>query len=178
MKSSNNHKIKNRETPNDVFYTPKDLVKTHLEIIKPMIKEKDIIFEPFFGSGNYFNMFKDIFTKKNSFIWSEIALQKDFFKHETEVDVIVSNPPYSIMNKVLEHSIKLKPRIISYLIGINNLTPKRIEMMNEAGYKLVHMHMTKVYSWYGMTVIATFSKEGENCISYDRTIYKTDKNII
>lgn len=178
MKSNINHKIKNREKPNDVFYTPKELVKTHLEIIKPMIKDKDIIFEPFFGSGNYFNMFNDIFKQNNSFIWSEIELEKDFFKHDAKVDIIVSNPPYSILNKVLEHSVKLQPRIISYLIGINNLTPRRIEYMNENGYKLIHFHLTKVYDWYGMSVIVTFSKDGINCISYDRTIYKVIKNII
>lgn len=172
MKSSVGHKIKNKDKPNDVFYTPLNLVKKHLEIIKPFVKDKDIILDPFYGDGAYHNLFKDYF-KDNTFDFTEIELKKDFFKYDKNVDIIVSNPPYSCINEVLEHSIKLKPRIISYLIGINNLTAKRIEYMNNNGYKMVNVHMVKVFKWYGMSLIVTFSKDGENCINYDRIIYKS-----
>lgn len=172
MKSSVGHKIKNKDKPNDVFYTPLNLVKKHLEIIKPFVKDKDIILDPFYGDGAYHNLFKDYF-KDNTFDFTEIELKKDFFKYDKNVDIIVSNPPYSCINEVLEHSIKLKPRIISYLIGIHNLTPKRIEYMNNNGYKIVNVHMIKVYKWFGMSLIVTFSKDGENCINYDRIIYKS-----
>lgn len=173
MKSSINHKIKNKEKPNDIFYTPINLVKKHLEIITPYIKEKDIILDPFYGSGNYYNLFKDYFKKNNIFEFTEIEMKKDFFKYDKEVDVIISNPPYSCINEVLEHSVKLKPRIISYLIGLINMTPKRIEYMNKNGYILKNIYITKVYKWFGFTGILTFIKEnGENCINYDRVIYK------
>jgi len=173
MKTNINHKIKNREKPNDVFYTPINLVKKHLEIVQPYIKEKDLILDPFYGSGNYYNLYKDYFKKDNSFEWSEIEKEKDFFKYNKEVNIIVSNPPYSCINEVLEHSIKLKPRVISYLIGINNLTPKRLEIMNKNGYVLKDLYLSKVYKWFGMTAICTFVKEeGKNCISFDRIIYK------
>ena len=171
MNISTSHKIQKKEKPNDVFYTPINLVKKHLEIIKPFVKDKDIIFDPFYGEGAYHNLFKDYF-KDNTFDYTEIELKKDFFKYDKNVDVIVSNPPYSCINEVLEHSIKLKPRVISYLIGIINLTPKRIEYMNNNGYKLVNIYITKVYKWFSMTSIVTFiKKDGENCIDYDRIIY-------
>ena len=61
---------------NDVFYTPINLVKKHLEIIKPFVKDKDIIFDPFYGEGAYHNLFKDYF-KDNTFDYTEIQLKKD-----------------------------------------------------------------------------------------------------
>ena len=170
MNISTSHKIQKKEKPNDVFYTPINLVKKHLEIIKPFVKDKDIIFDPFYGEGAYHNLFKDYF-KDNTFDYTEIELKKDFFKYDKNVDVIVSNPPYSCIDKVLEHSIKLNPRVISYLIGVNNLTSKRIEYMNNNGYKLVKVHMMKIYKWFGMSFIVTFSKDGDNCIDYDRIVY-------
>jgi type I restriction-modification system DNA methylase subunit len=167
-----NDKIKKREKANDIFYTPLNLVKKHLEIVQPFVKTNDIILDPFYGSGNYFNLYKDYFKKNNTFEWCEIEKEKDFFTYNTNVNIIVSNPPYSILDKVLEQSIKLKPRIISYLIGINNLTTKRIEYMNEKGYKLVNIHLCKVFKWFGMSSIVTFSINGENVINYDRVIYR------
>jgi hypothetical protein len=174
MKSSTNHNIKHRETSKDVFYTPLELVKTHLEQITPYNEENFKIFEPFFGSGRYYNEYKNYFNKNNTFDWCEIEKEKDFFKYDKKVDIIVSNPPYSILDDVLDHSTKLNPKIISYLIGVNNLTPKRIEFMNSKGYKIINIHFCKVYKWFGMSIIATFSKDGINCISYDRKIYKEE----
>ena len=172
MKTNINHKIKNRENANDVIYTPLELVKTHLKIIQPLINDNDIIFDPFYGAGAYYNLFEFYFKKNNTFDYTEIELKKDFFKYDKEVDIIVSNPPYSILDLVFEQSVKLKPRIISYLIGINNLTPKRIEFMNSKGYKIINLHICKVYKWFGMSIIVLFSKDGENCINYDRIVYK------
>jgi hypothetical protein len=89
------------------------------------------------------------------------------------VDIIVSNPPYSCLDEVLTHSISLKPKIISYLIGINNITPKRLQYMNDNGYVLKDIYLTKVYKWFGMSTIVTFKKEdGDNCISFDRKVYR------
>lgn len=163
--------IKKRDVPKDVFYTPIELVNKHLKIVKRYVKPNDIIYDPFFGKGAYFNAFPKIF-KKNTFEFSEIELGKDFFKFDGKVDVIISNPPYSILNDVFQKSVELNPHTISYLIAFHNLTPKRIEFMNDNGYALSHIHMTKVCSWFGFSLIVVFSKKGKNCISYDRTNYR------
>jgi type I restriction-modification system DNA methylase subunit len=171
MQSITAHKIKNRKEPKDVFYTPIDLVKKHLSLIKPYVNDNDKILDPFFGNGAYFNLFKDYFVN-NTFDYTEITLNKDFFNYNTSVDIIVSNPPYSILNKVLEQSIKLKPKVISYLIAVHNLTTKRIEYMNQNGYILKKVCILKVNKWFGMSCIVIFVKEnGNNCIDFDRTIY-------
>jgi tRNA1(Val) A37 N6-methylase TrmN6 len=88
-------------------------------------------------------------------------------------DLIVSNPPYSILDKILKKSIELKPHTISYLIGMHNLTTKRIEMMNNAGYYLSKIVMLKVWEWFGMSFIVVFTnKTKTNCMEFDRTIYR------
>ena len=76
------------------------------------------------------------------------------------------------MDKVLQHSINLNPKIINYLIGIGNLTAKRIELMNTNGYFITKMEMCKVWKWYGMSIIVQFEKGKENIISINRTVWK------
>ena len=45
--------------------------------------------------------------------------------------------------------------------------------MNDKGYILKNLFLTKVYKWFGMTSIVTFVKDnGNNCIDYDRILYK------
>lgn len=163
-----------RTNPKDIFYTPKALVEAHLNIIKNLKNSNDKkILDPFFGKGIYYNLFNQYFPGCE-YDFTEIELNKDFFKYNEKTDIIVSNPPYSMIDEVLEHSIKLKPRIISYLIAFHNLTPKRIEYMNKEGYYLINIYMSKVHSWFGMSLICTFEKSENkrNCIDFDRIVYK------
>ena len=167
-------KIKKRDTVKDVFYTPLSLVKTHLEYVKKYIEDGDIIFDPFFGTGNYYNTYNEYF-KNNTFVFTEISMGLDFFAYDKKVEAIISNPPYSMIDKVLEKSVQLNPRVISYLIGLHNLTTKRIEYMNKNGYTLISMKMLKVMDWFGMSAIVVFIDSNicnHNCIDFDRTVYK------
>lgn len=165
--------IKLKPKPNDIYYTPILLVKKHLEFIKEYVEENDIIFDGFFGSGNYYNTYPLVFDKNNTFDWTEIELGKDFFEYDKKVNVIVSNPPYSLIDKIYKKSIELEPHTISFLIGQMNLTCKRIEYMNDNGYFLDKILFTKVYSWFGMSMIVVFTKKStKNCIDFDRTIWK------
>ena len=171
--SNRNTNIKQKDKANDIFYTPKALVLKHLEYVKEYVDDNDIIFDGFYGSGNYFNLYSQVFTKNNIFKYTEIELGTDFFKYTEPVNMIISNPPYSIIDKVLEKSVNLKPHTISYLIGQGNLTCKRIEFMNNNGYFLSKIFFTKVYSWFGMSLIVVFTnKASHNCIDYDRIVWK------
>jgi len=171
MSSGVNHKIKQRKTANDVFITPVELCKKHIDMIdcdsSLRSQENELWFDPFKNSGNYYNNFP---TEVKDY--TEILEDKDFFEYKDRVDVICSNPPYSMIDRVLEHSVSLKPRVISYLIGINNLTAKRIEYMNEKGYGLTKLHMCKVFKWFGMSAIVVFEKNKANVISYDRQVWR------
>ena len=173
MSSKTNTDIKKRETPNDVFYTPLDLVKIHLDYVKPYVNTGDKILDPFFGTGNYYNSYEKIFTDENTFDYTEITMGKDFFEYYNPTDVIVSNPPYSMIDKVLIQSIATGAHTISYLIGMNNLTCKRIELMNNHGYYLDKVYFTKVFKWFGMSAIVIFTKKAsKNCIDFDRKVWK------
>ena len=167
--------IKQRDNANDKFYTPIPLVKKHLEYVLEYLDDKDLVFDAFFGTGNYYNTYPQVFQKNNTFEYTEIDLGLDFFKREKPVNMIVTNPPYSIIDKVLEKSISLKPHTISYLIGQHNLTNKRIEYMNANGYYLDKMFFTKIYKWYGMSAIVVFTtKSKKNCVDFDRNVWITE----
>lgn len=168
MNSKTNHQIKKRQKANDVFITPLKLAKKHIDEIK--YKDTDIWYDPFKNTGNYYNQFPN-----DNKEWSEILDGKDFFDFNENVDIICSNPPYSIIDKVLEKSVSLNPRIISYLIGVGNLTTRRIENMNKCGYGLKKLIMLKVHKWFGMSFIVIFEKDCENCIDIDRIVYYEDK---
>jgi hypothetical protein len=156
--------IKARDNPNDIFITPIDLCKQQIDMIDYLSNE--VWFDPFKNSGNYYNHFPN-----ENKTWTEILENKDFFDFNEPVDIICSNPPYSILDKVLKKTIELKPRVFSYLIGMNSLTTKRLEEINNAGYALTKLRLLKVYTWFGMSIIAQFEKDKQNILSYDRKIY-------
>jgi len=171
MKSNTADKIKKRATPNDKFYTPTPLVVSHLDLVREYIEPTGVIYEPFAGEGAYVKQFAASgFT--NPVVSTELDLGQDFFDFSGPVDYIISNPPYSCIDKVLAKSVSLEPKLISYLIGVNNLTAKRIEFMNNHGYFLAKLKMCKVFKWFGMSFICVFVKGGENCIEFDRVVYR------
>ncbi len=165
------HKIKNRKNPKDVFYTPFKLVETHLNMFLD-IPDNSTILDPFAGKKVYYDEMKKRFLNCN-IEYTEIEEGLDFFNYDGNPDYIISNPPYSLINDVLEHSVNLKPKVISYLLAFHNITPKRIEYMNNNGYFVKDFHLTKVYSWFGFSIIITFSNEiKKNVVTFDKNIHK------
>ena len=166
MSSNISHNIKKRDNPNDVFITPLELAKKHISFITP--REGEIWYDPFKNDGSYYNQFPSENKK-----WSEILEGKDFFTFDEHVDILCSNPPYSCIDKVIEKSISLQPRVIGLLLGIGNLTARRMEMLENAGYNMTKLHLCKVYKWYGMSACIVWEKsETPSIISYDRVVWK------
>jgi hypothetical protein len=169
MNSSVSHAIKHRKEAKDVFYTPESVAKTHIASIQEIPGE--LWYDPFAGKKVYYNNFPSRIRN-----WAEITDGVDFFDFEIKPDIICSNPPYSIIDKVLAHSVALKPRIISYLLLEGKMTPKRMEYMNANGYSLTGIYQCKVYSWYGMAVAYTFTKmdtpTNEVKYIYDRIVHR------
>ena len=151
MASKTSHKIKQRSTANDVFITPLRLAKKAIDMVS--FKPDDIWFDPFKNNGSYYNQFPN-----ENKVYTEILEEKDFFLFNEKVDIICSNPPYSLMDAVIKKSIELEPHTINYLIGIGNLTARRIEMFENAGYGMTKLHMCKVFKWYGMSVMVQFER--------------------
>ena len=193
--SAQGHSIVKRENPNDIFITPPELANKHIQMVLDLTDNEEMIwYDPFKNTGNYFNNYPQFEGVKHE--WSEILEGRDFFKFNGKVDCIVSNPPYSLMNEVIDKSISLKPAVISFLIGNMNLTPNRIQYFNERGYYLAQLHFCKIYEWFSNSFIVSFKRSvGEqhegvitndlmlecvsnmNCISFDPVVYH-DENIM
>jgi len=168
MSSKISHDIKHRQEPKDVFITPEELAQKHIERVASISYESDKWLDPFMNTGNYYNNFP---TENKD--WCEILEKVDFFSYIGKVDIICSNPPYSMIDDVLKMSMMLDPRVISYLLLVHHLTTRRIELMEKNGYKIQDIYLTKVYKWYGMSAIVTFVKTDEpSIISYDRKVWR------
>jgi hypothetical protein len=161
--------IRKREVANDKFYTPESLVKIHLELVRPHLYEGDLILEPCRGKGAYYNLFYTYFPTQE-YDWCEIDDGRDFFNYKGNPDVIITNPPFSLLKKMIERMIELKPRVISLLLNAYAMTPCRIRTFNAAGYYIVEYHLTRVNRWFGCSVVVVLSREGsKNLIGFDVT---------
>ena len=167
MSSSSSHKILKRSTANDVFITPMALAKQHIEMIDSI--PDDIWLDPCANSGNYYNQFPSENKEK-----CEILDGQDFFEYNGKPDIICQNPPYSILDKWIKKNIELNPRVISMLIGVGNLTTRRIEWFEKAGYGLKRLKMLKVWKWYGMSYIVVFEKGENSIMEIDRKVWRED----
>lgn len=153
-------KIKERNSPNDVIYSPVSLAKLLINMAD--IKPTDRVLDPSKGGGVFFDNLPE--CRKD---WCEITEGKDFFGYNESVDVIIGNPPFSQWKKWIEHSAILCPRKICYVMGVLNLTPQRINYLKQHGYFLSKLHITTVTGWFGSTLLVVFDKEGTECITYD-----------
>ena len=165
MSSNTSHTIKQRNKANDVFITPPALAKQHIDMITQV--EGELWLDPCKNDGSYFNQFP---TDKKDYC--EILEEKDFFEYNGRPDVIIQNPPYSLMDKWIKKNIALNPRVISMLIGVNNLTARRIEWLYDAGYGITKLKMLKVWKWYGMSYIVVFEKDKPTIMEIDRKVWK------
>ena len=102
--------------------------------------------------------------------YCEIEEDKDFFKYDKEVDIIVGNPPYSLWNKWLEHTVKLNPKRFCYIFGVYNFTPPRLQKIFDAGYIITKFHLCKVDWWFSQSFIVVFEKgnKEDSIISFTR----------
>ena len=87
--------------PNDVILTPE-------LIAKQMIAYYDIptgakVLDPCSGEGVFYDNYPTHCEKD----WGEINKGRDFFHYDEPVDWIITNPPYSIFEEFLLHSLKV-----------------------------------------------------------------------
>ena len=187
MSSTSSHLIKGRKNAKDVFITPKALAKMHIDMVPDEYKlSSSIWLDPCANSNVYFDQFPDTIWNKyryeilegTSFLESSFkkTTLENFHSGDTVEYVICSNPPYSILDDWFKKTIELNPDCFSYLIGIGNLTARRIEWCEKAGYGLTKMKMLKVKSWYGMSVIVVFEKNKPSIMTIDRKVWYPDND--
>ena len=159
--------IKCKKNPNDIFYTPDELVIDCIKCID--IKSDDILLDPFYGDGAFYNKYP-IENKKE---WCEIAKDKDFFEYNNKVDWIISNPPFSILNKVLDHCCSISKKGFGLIMLTTALTIPRINRMKLKGFKITKLLYFQVKQWFGFTcVFVVFSKDGNEIFYIQPKKYK------
>jgi len=151
-KDNISHQIKHRKIPNDEFMTPPELAK---KLVK-FVGAKGSVLDSARGTGN--------FTVDKS--------TDDFFNWTKKVDWIITNPPYSKIDKYLEHSCELANKGFSYLLGLHNLTPRRIEACEKKGFFITKVHLCKVFAWYGISAMIVWEKDKKPIINYDRRVWR------
>ena len=157
--------IKLRQKANDVIYTPKPLAQVMIDLCD--IKPNDKVLDPSRGGGAFFDNFPE--CNKD---YCEITEDKDFFKYDKEVNIIIGNPPYSLWTKWLEHTIKLNPKKFCYIFGQMNLTTSRLIQIEKGGYKMTKIHLCKVHWWFGHSFVCVFEKtEKDGIMSYSKVFY-------
>lgn len=197
MKSTTAHKISQRATPKDVFITPRALALKAIDMCQASINQSfqgfpsqlsphafDYWYDPFRNSaeGSYYSQFPEGQAK----CWAEITEGRDFFTYNPVPPgsmmparlVICSNPPYSMLDAVINRCIALNPIAINLLLGVNNLTARRLEILENAGYTLTNLHMCKIYKWFGMSFICNWTRDTTltSCLGYDRIVWREPEN--
>lgn len=161
MNSRLGHSIKHRTYANDEFMTPELLVKNCISQVPLM--SRDVVLDSAKGEGAFFNNLPSFTTN---------LATDDFFNFDTEIDWIISNPPYSELDNWLAHSFNLSRIGVAYLLGLHNITPKRLELANHYGFGITSIHLCKVFHWFGITAFVIWQKDADNILSYDRVVWR------
>jgi hypothetical protein len=125
-----------KTSPNDIIYTPKPVALKMIEMcdIKPDMKVLDCSR----GGGIFYDNLPE--CDKD---WCEITEGRDFFEYNNRVDLIIGNPPFSLWNKWIEHTMKLTNKFC-YIMGCFNFTDKRLRNIIDAGYGITQLHLLKI----------------------------------
>jgi len=158
--------IKNRENPNDKIYTPKSVALKMIELCE--ITENMTVLDPSRGGG----IFYDNLPKCNK-DYCEIEENKDFFKYNKKVDLIIGNPPFSLWDKWIEHTIKLTNKFC-YIMGCFNFTDKRVRDIINNGYGITKIHLLKIDWWFSPSYIVIFEKNKPSIITVEDKIVLCD----
>ena len=154
------NKIQQRNKPNDVIYTPKNVAL--LMIDKCNIKETDSVLDSCLGGGVFYDNLPPCNKQ-----WCEIEKGKDYFDFNDKVDLVIGNPPYSLWNKWIEHTIKITNKFC-FILGIHNLTCPRLQLLKDNGYSITDIHLLKVDWWFSHSIIIIVEKCEDSIIDFTR----------
>ena len=154
--------IKSRDNPNDKIYTPKNLALDMIDFCD--IQEGQKVLDPCKGGGVFYDNLPDNCEK----YYCEIDEGIDFFDFNEKVDLIIGNPPYSIWTKWINHTCNITDKFC-YVFGTINFTPHRLKHIEEQGFGMTKMILTKVDWWFGHCIVAVFEKNKSSVIQYKLT---------
>lgn len=131
MSSSNGHVIEN-----EVYPTPKSFVRSLLDFVT--VRPTDNFLEPCRGATRV--IYDAVNLPEEQKFWAEISEGRDYLATdfgEATMDLIITNPPFSMTEEFIRKSLKeLKPDgTLIYLQRVNYLGAlKRRQFWTEVGY--------------------------------------------
>lgn len=162
-----------KDNPNDKVYTPDHIVDDVLDHYGFHIERQETLMEPFKGGGAFYHKLTDY--SDNPVEWCEIDEGVDFFDYNGKVDWIVTNPPYSIFNKVLPKLLEVADNIV-IVIPVNKLLSSmpRLMEIKRAGYGIKEVYYLgsgrQLKFPFGFPVAAIYIKKGHTSGVY-REVY-------
>lgn len=160
MNNQRGNLVKYRKVANDVIYTPKIVALKLIEMCE--LKEGDTVLDPCFGGGVFYDNLPDNVAK----YWCEIDKGKNFFDFNERVNCIVGNPPFSLWNEWLEHTMKLTDKF-GYIMGNYNLSARRLNIILQNGYGITKMHLINIQWYFGTSYLVIFEKNKPSLISVE-----------
>jgi hypothetical protein len=155
-----------RQKKNDVIYTPIPLAKKMIEMCE--ITPGMSVLDPCYGGGAFYDNLPEC---NKSFC--EINLNKDFFLETRRFDLIIGNPPYSILNKWIEHTITLTDKFC-YLFGSLNMQPNRFYNLEQKGFRITKMYVCCVDYFIGASFAFIVEKNKPAILEFAPTRYCCD----
>jgi hypothetical protein len=170
--------------PNDIVYTPDGPVIIILEDCVKLLGDnlEGIILDPCRGDGAFFKQFPSFFPR-NGLDWCELEEGRDFLTYTSlePIVAVISNPPYSLIDKFLIKASELKPKLISFLLLFFHTSPKRLQLINDLGYAIKGCRTFLIADWFTPVNLILVKIEdrpvemSDNCIQFSTERFKKVK---
>lgn len=148
---------------NDFYATDPKTVRAFLDVARNEFENVEVIHEPCCGQGHISRVLKDYFKEQNIFSYDLIdrgypyhhEYQKpvtfDFLASKiigTQADLIITNPPFSLVNDFIKVGLGKTNRYLVYLCKIQLLeTVGRKELLENSPLKYVYVHSKRQATW-------------------------------
>jgi len=108
----------------DIVYTPDHIASWIVKYFAPT----GLILDPCMGDGAFYKQFHG---KKD---WCEITQGRNFFDYKNYVNWIITNPPFSEIEKFMEHAFNLATNVVFLLPAHKTFSSwKRIRLIENYG---------------------------------------------
>lgn len=166
---------------NDKIYTPEFIVEEVLEYLEDNFPEysQGTILEPFAGEGAFVNKLPSHTD------WCEIDKGVDFLKYSGKTDWIITNPPYSTFDIMLEKMLQVSESI-AMVIPYNKLmcSMPRLMDVKRSGKSITHIRYLgsgrQMKFPFGFPVALIILETGEHefqKVTYSERCYKSKRKV-
>ena len=155
-----------KQNKNDIIFTPIELAKECINLVP--IAESDSLLDPFYGGGAFY----DNYPEKNKKEWCEIEMGIDFFDYKGNVDWVISNPPFSLVNQILDKCVLVCNKGFGLILLCTALTAPRINRMKQMGFVISKVEIFQVKTWFGFPCLfILFEKNGKSLLTFETNSY-------